>query len=309
MARVRPEPKWWSELSTGYLRSLARRGRRPKTQKSYRLILHGFGRWLYHAEVGTLSDLNRGHIEAWQDDLQRRLKPGTQKLDATVLRQALKWAANEDLPLSTPTLWLRVAQPSAPRLKPRPIPVRDLAAIQLRLDGWCDVPGRATLPELRTRALFRLILSSGARITEALSLTRISVVDGTALVIQKGGSEHLLVISKKAEAAINDYLRARTDSGIALFISHESSRPLGPLGQLEAQRAWDRLCTDLGISRFTNHQIRHSCATELIRRHIDSMVVAKHMGHRSLASIAGYTEIDLESRREAMVALDGRLAG
>jgi len=233
--------------------------------------------------------------------------PGTQKLDATVLRQALKWAANEDLPLSTPALWLRVIQPSAPHLKPRPIPVRDLAAIQLQLDAWYEAG--ATLAQLRTRALFRLILSSGARITEALSLVRTSVVDGTALVIQKGGSEHVLVISGKAEAAINDYLRARTDSGPALFISHESSRRPGPLGQQEAQRAWDQLCIDLGITRFTNHQIRHSCATELLRRHVDSMVIAKHMGHRGLASLAGYTEVDLESRREAMVALDGRLAG
>jgi hypothetical protein len=33
------------------------------------------------------------------------------------------------------------------------------------------------------------------------------------------------------------------------------------------------------------------------------------MGHRSLDAIAGYAEVALESRREAMVALDGRLAG
>jgi site-specific recombinase XerD len=150
-----------------------------------------------------------------------------------------------------------------------------------------------------------VILSSGARITEALSLTRSAVVDDHALCIVKGGSEHELVFSAKAQAALADYLRARTDGVAALFVSGDEKRRLS---YKEAQRGWNQLCRELGIARFTSHRIRHSCATELLRKHVDSLVITKHIGWRNPATIAGYTEVDLASRREAMQALDGRLA-
>lgn len=300
--RVRTQPDWWVELSAGYLRSLVRRGRRPRTSKAYVTPLLNFGCWLQGAGIKTSSDLSRAHLEAWQDESRAgRLKPGTQRLASVVIRGALKWAADEEVPLSSPTLWLRVVPLHTPEHKPRPIPFRDLAAIWIRLDFWAANP---TLIHLRTRALFWAILSSGARISEALSLTRAMVVDGTAMVEQKGGSEHLLVFSVKALTAMDDYLRARTDDEPALFLSYRPFRPLSPLGYDEAQAGWDELCAELAIPRFTSHRVRHSCVTELLRRHVDSLIIAKHVGHRGLARIAGYAEVALDSRREAMMMLD-----
>jgi site-specific recombinase XerD len=300
---ARVEPGWWVDLGHGYLRAVARRGGRPNTQRAYSFELRDLGDWLQRAGVVALSDLNRQHIEAWQDEMATRLAPRTQQVAATAVRGALRWAADQDLALSNPSLWLRVEQRRAPRLVPRPIPLRDLKIIW----AYLDAPG-ATLTELRTRALFWVIFSSGARISEALSLTRTSIQDGTALVIQKGGSPHTLMINRKACASIADYLAARKDRTPALFISHDPVRPLAPWGKQDPQPEWDRLCAELHIGRFTSHQIRHSCATELLRRHVDSLVIAKHMGHRGMGAIAGYAEVALESRREAMEALD-RLAG
>ena len=295
---LRSQPDWWAHLCAGYLASLVRRGRRPNTRIAYSFELRDFGFWLQHADIGSLTELTATHIEAWQDDQEGRKAPRTRQVAAAALRGALRWATDQGLPLSSPTLWLRIVRCRAPRLKPRPIPPADLRLIQLYLES----PERRSLLDLRNRALFWLIYSSGARISEALSLLRDSITDDGAVVVQKGGSEHFIVISPKASQAIRDYLNVRQDGSPMLFLAGSGQRVLE---HQEVQRVWDRLCRQVGIVRFTSHQIRHSCATELLRQHIDSLVIARHLGHRGLGSIAGYAEVALDSRRAAMQALDG----
>src|SRR5207237_149871 len=178
--------------------------------------LQNFGYWLHGAGVETMADLNRQHLEQWQDDIRESLSPGTQRLARTVIRGALRWAADEELALSKPTLWLRVMPLQIPNRKPRPIPFHDLSLIWIRLDEWRE--SNPTLAQLRTRALFWAILSSGARISEALALRRDSIIDDSAVIEQKGGSDHVLVFSVKALVAINDYTRSRTDRDPALLL-------------------------------------------------------------------------------------------
>jgi integrase/recombinase XerD len=298
-----PQPDWWMDLSESYLRSVMRRGRRPNTRRAYSYELQDFGHWLTRARVLTLSDLRRDHLEAWQDEQTGRKSPRTRMVAATALKGCLRWAADQELQLSSPTLWLRIIQPRAPEMQPRPIPQKDLALI-CRYFEQPDLD----LFRLRARALFWVILSSGARITEALSLTRVSAAENTISVIQKGGSIHQLVISETARTAAGDYLRARADRAPALFIMHGHGRPLEALNKKWAQRAWDDLCAELHIQRFTSHQIRHSCATELLRQGVNPLVIAKHMGHHGLATIRGYAQVDLDERLDAMRMLDSRLS-
>lgn len=296
---VRLQPQWWAEISDGYLRSVTRSGRRPNTRLAYSYELMDFGNWLDRAGVVTIGELSRQHLEGWQDEIGERLAPRTQMVAATAVRGALRWAADHDLPLSSPMLWLRVTHRRVPPCVPRPIPVSDLTALRARLNS-----PHGDLVALRTRALFWVLFSSGARISEALSLTRLSVKDGTALVTQKGGSLHRLMISGKAQEAITDYLAARRDNCVSLFVLHDGPRPMTPLCKQDPQSEWNRLCKELGIARFTSHQIRHSCATELLRQGVNPIVIAKHLGHHGLATIQGYAEVGLDSRRVAMDTMD-----
>jgi integrase/recombinase XerD len=294
------QPLWWTITSEGYLKSIARVGRRPNTIRAYAFELKDFGRWLGRAQVGALSDLSRQHVEDWQDEIQQRKAPRTRQVAATAVRGVLRWAADHDMALSSPSLWLRVVQPRAPHLEPRPIPMRQLDLILSHLE-----PTPTDLGQLRTRALFLVILSSGARISEALSLTRAAVDEDTVLVTQKGGSLHRLMMGGKARAAAIDYLDARRDHAQSLFISHDYRRPLSPLSKKEAQRGWDDLCAEVNAQRFTSHQIRHSCATELLRQGVNPLVIAKHLGHHGLGTIQGYAEVALDSRRQALKMMDG----
>lgn len=303
------QPAWWAELSEGFTRSLLRKGRRPNTPRAYGSELRDFGRWLDTHQVHSLMDLGRLEIQAWQDDLRTRKQPRTQQVASSAVRGLLKWAADEELPTSSPGLWLRIEQQRAPRLKPRPIPLRDLKIIHNYFAAPTP-PGTEIqiLEHLRTRALFEVIFSSGARISEALQLTRASVGDNVIPVVQKGGDIHELVIGDEARAAAADYVAARPDKRPQLFIGYDLRYWLEPLSQKGVQASWDHLCRTLGIPRFTSHRIRHSCATEMIRNHVNVAIVARHMGHRDLASIQGYAEIDLDERLEAVQGLQRRLS-
>jgi integrase len=267
-----------------------------------------FGRWLDQEESSIdVEHLSGRHLERFQDWRAERVKPKTQQLSASAIRGLLRWAAIQEPPLLSATLWLRVTMPRIGRAMPRPIPPADLARI---LSALAPLPPSSDLIGRRTRALFLLILSSGARISEAVSLDRGQLQDRQAVVIQKGGSEKLLVISEAAEQAIADYLAARTDSCRALFVTHDEN-PTARLGlggtHGRGQNDWTRLSKQLGIARFTAHQIRHTTATELLRQGVDSLVIARHLGHRGLQSIAGYAEVGLDTRHQMLELFDSRL--
>jgi len=295
------------------------------TLATYGHGLASCGAWLEQEGVAQVEHLTGSHLDRWQDFQATVTKARTQQCYAAAVRGALRWAALQEPPLVGSTLWLRITTPRAGRLIPKPIPQRDLnrllralapvpapAPLGTRDRDWERGLRRAVrraqrqlLERLRTRALFFVIFSSGARISEALQLERDQLQDRTATVIQKGGHEKLIVISEAADVAANDYLAARPDSCRALFIDHLHAP--NRLTRYGAQDGWDRLCAEVGVRPFTNHMLRHSCATELLRQKVDSLVVAHHLGHLGLAHIQNYAEVGLDTRREMLKVLDGKI--
>lgn len=283
----------------GYFRALARQGRRPKTIETYSPLLIDFGEWLLKDRIEGMRSITPTEIELWQDSVHGWAAPRTQRVAATVVRGILRWAANQgDAPES---LWLRVASPKSVPSQPRPLTDSELALILRSLDPVYP----AELPRMRVRALFLVLFSSGARISEALQLRRDSFHERAAEVIQKGGSPHTLLISDRAESALGDYLERRLDESPALFYNRLRGRPLNAR---DAQLGWDDLCKQLGIRRFTSHRIRHTTATTMLAQGIDWLVIARHLGHRSLQAIQGYAAVAMKSRQAAVEAIDRKQA-
>ncbi|MHB8611190.1 MAG: tyrosine-type recombinase/integrase [Candidatus Dormibacteraceae bacterium] len=298
-------PAWLQQLDAGYLRYLTRRGRRPKTLLAYHFEIQDFAHWLSAAGVNSLLELRRAHLEQWQDEVSTRKALKTQQIAASAVKGLLKWCADQEMPMANPMLFLRLDSPRVPTADPRPVPRQDLEVIQKALAE----PDFADVIQLRTRALFWILFSSGSRIGAVLSMNRDSITDRCARVIQKGGRPHTLMFSDLAIQAVDDYLHARTDHDPALFIGHHgvgrSQRSGRRLTIGRADATWALLSKSLGVAPFSSHRIRHSCATTMLRNHVEGVVIAKHMGHRGLATLMGYTEVDEEQRREAITALGG----
>ncbi len=60
---------------------------------------------------------------------------------------------------------------------------------------------------------------------------------------------------------------------------------------------WHWTCERIGIAAFTTHALRHTYATQLLERGIDSRIVAELLGHKNMQTIMVYTKV-LESFRK-----------
>jgi integrase len=72
---------------------------------------------------------------------------------------------------------------------------------------------------------------------------------------------------------------------------------------------WRLLCKRLQVDDFTTHQLRHTCATELLEAGIGSLVVADHLGQHGLRTLGTYGGVRGNQRRIALQAMDALVRG
>lgn len=294
------EPAWFGGLVEDWAAALARKGRAQKTIDTYRWILRDLGAWLAHCRVEQPEHLIPTVLYAWQDRLRARgLSPSGQAAAVTASRGLLRWAARERRGVP-PTIWDHLESVQLPETLPRALWPDQLAAI---LAHYARAGRR--LEELRDRALFLFLLTTGCRIAEALQVDRQDlVVSGRMVVRKKGGAEHQLVPSAKARAWLQDYDRARgRDEQPALWIR------VGPRGRhrltkIEANDIWTELCQQLGLERFTSHVIRHTAVTELGERGASDTEISKLVGWKSNAMAQRYRDVRTNRRQQLVDQLD-----
>jgi integrase/recombinase XerD len=276
-------------------RFLIREDRSPATVRTYRWGLDDLCDFLRSRGVTDWQHIARADLELWQDRLiAAHMRPRSRSLATTAARQFFKWAADHDYCDNRLKDWLATVRVHP--LRPKPLPSADLA---LLIRHYGPTPGKGHVLELRDRALFFVFVATGARVSEGLQLPRNGYERVT--VRQKGGTEKLLTIPAGVQAIVREYLAARQDRGLQLFVTDPGGRPMSPAG---VRQVWQRVSLRLGIIPFTTHQLRHTFATELLAKGVDPVTVAELMGHHGMASIKGYMEVRPETRSQAMRAIE-----
>jgi len=279
----------------GLERQMVREGRSPSTLRAYR--------WAYDdlikfAGIRNIGELTRDILERWQDELVRRhVSPRSRALAATAIRRLIRYAADDDL--VDLKLERALANVRAPRLRPRPIPEDDLVRIKAFL---APRRPRMSVIDLRDRALFWYLLTTGARVSEALQVTKSEARE--ALVVQKGGSQKVLRIPPAVAQLVQDYLDARGDNVEWLWVTHDASSPMHRLDPAAVREIWRKLARRVGVKPFTTHQLRHTCATELLDAGVPELAVAEHLGHVGLATIHVYAQVRDAQRRQVAEAME-----
>lgn len=287
-------PKWFRSLGADWFRALARQRRSTETVATYTTPLRNLGTWLEDAGVAAPDQLDRGHLQRWQDSLIGRVSPKSQSLYATAIRGILRWGAREGRLPPGLADWIEVVD--VPQSEPLVLEREQLDAVMERFQG-----PKGDLQYLRDRALFWFLVTSSARISEVLRLDLDQVDRRRWIVVQKGGSEKTLIISTVARAWLAAYLQARgKDAEPALWIYVGPIVGRRRLTRTDANRIWKRICRELGIPAFTSRWLRGTSATELDQLGNTPIAVAKHLGHRDLASVMKYVELR-EKRRQSMV--------
>ena len=183
------------------------------------------------------------------------------------------------------------------RARCSPGPPRALTASeQQRLVARLDTA--TTAAELRDRALFRLLLGSGARLSEALA-ARVEDLDleegELRLRQQKGGGEGMVYLPGAVVGILLEYLGDRTSGWL---FPGQGTRPLGCR---QAHRRFSMWLERAGITRNASpHSLRHSYATDLYRRTGDLPLVQQALRHRAISSSVVYARCDTQRVRDAL---------
>jgi len=277
---------------------MLRRQLSANTVRIYRWALQDLFEFLKARGVEDVRALHREHLERWQDRMiETRWKPRTRSLAVTAARQLIEWAADRDL--VDLRLKKSLVKVRAPQLLPRPIPAEDLAKIKALL-----LPRRrkATIVELRDRALFFYLLTTTARVSEALQVERDEVED--AMVRQKGGTQKRLMAPPAAMEMVHDYLAARADDSPWLWISHKTNAPLHRLAPAGVREIWRKVARKAGVKPWTTHQLRHTGATELLEAGVPELVIAEHLGHHGLGTLHIYGQVRQRQRQQAVDVME-----
>jgi integrase/recombinase XerD len=154
-----------------------------------------------------------------------------------------------------------------------------------------EVIDRSTWIGMRDYALILFLYGSGARISEALSISR-NDIEGEWLHIRhaKGEKERIVPLANIAITAIDSYLREMPYEKDYLWCNYRG----GKLSRISAYKITQKY---LGVSP---HVLRHSYATSLISGGADLRVVQELLGHASLLTTQIYTHIQKEDLKNTV---------
>jgi integrase/recombinase XerC len=162
-----------------------------------------------------------------------------------------------------------------------------------------------TVLNLRNRAMFETLYSTGIRVSElaGLNVFDVDFAAGLIRVFGKGRKERLVPVGKKALEAIAAYMErlrsergAGTDGGCPdtdgpLFLNKDfgriSTRSIARILELKAKSS--------GIpTPVSPHGLRHSFATHMLDAGADLKAVQEILGHKSLSTTQKYTHVSIE---------------
>ena len=299
-----------------YLAHLAvERGVSDHTLAAYGRDLARYGNYLTSLGKTSIGDVSSDDLASYVETL-RTGSDGRTPLSAASTARAVvvvrgwhRFALQEGITETDPAHEVR--PPAAVKRLPKAITVDEVERL---LDAASA--GEGPLP-LRDRALLEVLYSTGARITEAVSLA-VDDVDLSAAIpmvrlFGKGRRERIVPVGRPAVEAIQAYLvRARPllassgKGGPALF--------LGQRGQaLSRQSAWAVLQQAAARAALTTHvsphTLRHSYATHLLAGGADVRVVQELLGHASVTTTQLYTQVTVQTMREVYAASHPRALG
>lgn len=190
---------------------------------------------------------------------------------------------------SNPCVGLRA--PKAP--KPLPHTLSPDEAVQL-VEMLATTP-----PDVRDKAMFELLYSSGLRLAELVGLDldvmRNSLPSHELSVTGKGSKTRIVPLGSHAVAALHAWLAVREQLAkpdeIALFVGKNGRR----ISPRTVQRQLHQRGITQGIASGVHpHLLRHSFATHLLQSSGDLRAVQEMLGHASISTTQVYTHLDFQ---------------
>jgi len=159
-------------------------------------------------------------------------------------------------------------------------------------------------PNIKYKAIFSLIYSSGLRISEAVKIKikdinskdmRIFIRDG------KGGKDRYTILSKTTLKILKEYWKVYRPTEW-LFPNRYSRKPMN---RRSINRVFIQIKNNIRINNaVTVHTLRHSFATHLLEGGVDIRKIQVLLGHSSIRSTLIYLHISKREMQKVVSPLD-----
>jgi site-specific recombinase XerD len=152
-------------------------------------------------------------------------------------------------------------------------------------------PNKKVATGLRNYALLKLFLNLGLRVSEAIDL-KVDDIDwqsGRLTVVQgKGGRDRVLWLADEDLELLSSWLAKRPAPSSYLFTTREGGR----ISDRYVRKFVKSYARKKKISKDVHpHALRHTFATDLLRKTGNIRMVQKALGHASLATTMLYTHV------------------
>lgn len=249
------------------------------TKATYICILENF---IKSIKADTVSDLDILMIDNFIDTLSlKSYKPKTIKNKIVVIRSFIKFLYSKNL------IDIRPEAIEIPRTV-------EVEANFLDEEEQCALIKSAR--NLRDKALIMTILSSGLRASEILNLKEDDLYRRSLIVSRgKGGKPRVTFIDPLTEKSIREYHHKREADSVFVFTNSFGK----PLSRQYLSRMISETALRAGIKkRVSAHTLRHSFATNMLRKGARIEDVQPLMGHSNISTTRLYMHFTNEYLRE-----------
>lgn len=150
---------------------------------------------------------------------------------------------------------------------------------------------RDNCDELRDLALIDILASTGMRIGELVLLNRedINFEERECIVFGKGSKERLVYFDARTKIHLQNYLKSRTDTNKALFVSLKKPFNRMTIGGIEVRLR--EMGKRLGINKVHPHKFRRTLATMAIDKGMPVEQLQKLLGHQRIDTTLQYAMV------------------
>ena len=264
------------------------KGSSAHTIRAYQEDLAQFGEYLKAQRI-PLEQLEYHDLRYYMASLQQKqqLKKTTLSRKTSTLKSFCKFLHREGMLELNPADLL--STPKKVKRLPTVINEVDMTAF---LDDF--LAGEEPL-QLRNKAIFELLYSSGLRVSELVQLDveNVQKQKGMLRILGKGSKERIVPVGERAQFAIAYYL----EHGRPLLVKEEvQALFLNRQGKRLTTRGVEYILEQYvkqGALKYkvTPHAFRHSFATHLLDNGADLRVIQELLGHESLSTTQIYTEV------------------
>ena len=260
------------------------------TISSYKRDLEKFKVFLDKNNVKNFLEISHEQILMFLESLHKNLKESSISRILSSLRTLYKFLVREGVIKSNP--FSQIKNPKKPK---ELLEILDEREVKNFLDS---IPCSKKL-ELRNKAMFELLYSSGLRVSELtnLKLRNIDFDENLIRFIGKGNKERITPVGKVSMLFLKKYLETTRYK-----IEGESKNDyvfLNKYGnKISRQGFWKILkkyAKRINLNKnLYPHIFRHSFATHMLKRGADLRTIQELLGHSDISTTEIYTNLDKE---------------